>query len=177
MSRFSRYDTDDERLPEGMQRVGYDADTQVYTYQDHDGSYWESAPGNQYGQLTRVSDGPQEGAADDEPFLIHDDVRRPSPSWRADMRPFLNFGLIIGLCLLLLFWFLYRSAGGDSEPEPQPEPQPQCVDGLESYTVVKGDTCWAIGDERGITVDDILKANKGLDCDKLAVGAQICLPA
>lgn len=37
-----------------MQRVGYDADTQVYTYQDADGSVWEGDEGNRYGQLRRV---------------------------------------------------------------------------------------------------------------------------
>jgi hypothetical protein len=44
---------DEHRLPEGMQRVGYDADTQVYTYQDADGSYWEGAEGARYGNLRR----------------------------------------------------------------------------------------------------------------------------
>jgi hypothetical protein len=34
-----------------MRRVAYDADTQVYTYQDEDGQYWEGAPGNRYGSL------------------------------------------------------------------------------------------------------------------------------
>jgi len=37
-----------------MTRVGYDGDTQVYTYQDTDGSYWEGAPGVKYGRLSRV---------------------------------------------------------------------------------------------------------------------------
>jgi len=36
-----------------MQRVGYDADTQVYTYEDEDGTAWESAPGVRYGHLHR----------------------------------------------------------------------------------------------------------------------------
>lgn len=34
----SRYDSDEERLPEGMERIGYDADTETYTYRDADGS-------------------------------------------------------------------------------------------------------------------------------------------
>lgn len=55
MTRFSHLDTDEERLPEGMVRIAYDADTQVYTYKDtEDGSYWEGAPGCQYGKLFRV---------------------------------------------------------------------------------------------------------------------------
>ncbi|KAH6636037.1 hypothetical protein F5144DRAFT_163459 [Chaetomium tenue] len=54
MGRWSHLDTDEERLPDGMTRVGYDGDTQVYTYQDSDGSYWEGAPGVKYGRLYRV---------------------------------------------------------------------------------------------------------------------------
>lgn len=54
MGRWSHLDTDEERLPDGMKRVGYDADTQVYTYRDTDGSYWEGAPGAEYGKLFRV---------------------------------------------------------------------------------------------------------------------------
>lgn len=44
---------EDERLPEGMQLVGYDADEQTYHYQDQDGSYWESEPGARYSVLHR----------------------------------------------------------------------------------------------------------------------------
>lgn len=36
-----------------MRRVGYDADTQRYTYQDGDGSYWEEAEGARYERLER----------------------------------------------------------------------------------------------------------------------------
>ena len=47
-------DSEDEaRLPEDVQRVGYDADTQTYSYRDQDGSYWEGAPGARYGVLHR----------------------------------------------------------------------------------------------------------------------------
>jgi hypothetical protein len=42
---------DESRLPEGMQRVGYDASTQIYSYRDQDGSYWEGDPGARYGVL------------------------------------------------------------------------------------------------------------------------------
>jgi hypothetical protein len=34
-----------------MKRVGYDADTQVYTYRDQDGSLWEGPAGQRYGVL------------------------------------------------------------------------------------------------------------------------------
>ena len=55
MGRWSHLDTDEERLPEGMTRIGYDADTQTYTFRDAtDGSLWKGAPGCQYGKLFRV---------------------------------------------------------------------------------------------------------------------------
>lgn len=44
---------DEHRLPEGMKRVGYDADTQRYYYRDGGGSLWEGPEGSQYGQLTQ----------------------------------------------------------------------------------------------------------------------------
>ncbi|KAL2200847.1 hypothetical protein P885DRAFT_73196 [Corynascus similis CBS 632.67] len=81
MGRWSHLDTDEERLPEGMVRVGYDADTQVYTYRDSDGSYWEGAPGVQYGKLHRVRSStpplPSVHIADDirgdeQPYVLHD---------------------------------------------------------------------------------------------------------
>lgn len=169
MSRFSRYDTDEERLPEGMQRVGYDADTQVYTFQDVDGSYWESAPGCQYGQLTRVGDGHQDDAADTEPFLMSNEIS-PAKSWRTELMPLLNFGVLIGVCLLGLFWYLNYSASGDKNSRPL------CAPGTASYVVKQDDTCWAIGNDRGISVDELLGLNKGLDCDRLGVGNVICLP-
>ncbi|KAK4034396.1 hypothetical protein C8A01DRAFT_49205 [Parachaetomium inaequale] len=81
MGRWSHLDTDEERLPEGMARVGYDADTQVYTYRDSDGSYWEGAPGVQYGKLHRVRSSapplpsvriPDDMSGDEQPYVLHD---------------------------------------------------------------------------------------------------------
>jgi len=37
-----------------MVRVGYDADTQTYTYRDLNGTYWTGAPGARYGELHRI---------------------------------------------------------------------------------------------------------------------------
>lgn len=174
MSRFSRYDTDDERLPDGMTRVGYDADTQVYTFQDSsDGSYWESAPGNQYGQLTRVGDGSASDDEDTEPFLISEQSVA-QPSWRAELMPLLNFGVLIGLCLLLLFWYLHSAASPDRSE--QKAPKIKCEDNSAPYTIHQGDTCWSLGQDRTISVDDIVRLNAGLDCQKLRLGLAICLP-
>lgn len=53
-SRFAEYDTDEDNLPQGMTRIGYDADTETYTFSSADGSIWEGSPGSRYGNLTRV---------------------------------------------------------------------------------------------------------------------------
>lgn len=173
MSRFSRYDSDEERLPEGMTRVGYDADTQVSTFQDEDGSYWESAPGNAYGRLFRVSDGPAPDDDDMEPFIVSDQSQKPS--WRADVMPLLNFGVIVGVSLMLLFWYLhYAASSGSSDDTASAEKI--CPDGTEPYTVQGGDSCWDLGDSRGISVDDVVNFNAGLACDNLKAKSKICLP-
>ena len=36
-----------------MKRVGYDADEQRYYYRNVDGTLWRSAPGVEYGQLSK----------------------------------------------------------------------------------------------------------------------------
>ncbi|KAK1987482.1 LysM domain-containing protein [Colletotrichum cereale] len=183
MSRFSHLDTDEERLPHGMRRVGYDADTQVYTYQDADGSYWEGAPGQQYGQLMQVSgatSGPVEEAEYD-PFIPgsgsngggggsrQQQLWTEKKSWRQEMRPLLNFFVIIGLFLLVLTWWLYRTP---SETKVAPECGQQAV----TYKIEKGNTCWAIATGQKISVEELVKANEGLDCDGLQVGSFICVP-
>lgn len=170
MSRFSHYDTDEERLPEGMQRVGYDADTQVYTFRDADGSYWESAPGCQYGRLTRVSGARNSSSSDDdrEPFLIAEH-HEPSLSWRHEMRPLLHFFLLIGLFLVALFWFLHWRA-------KEEDVKALCESGWEVYNVQKGDTCWGIAQGRGVSVEELMGGNGGLVCERLGVGEAVCVP-
>lgn len=181
MSRFVSYDSDEERLPEGMTRVGYDADSQVYTFRDADGSYWESAPGCRYGQLTRVGcgSGPGYDDADTEPFLVSEAAQPEGVSWRHELMPLLNFGVLIGLCLLLFFWCLHWSASDEEAPAGAPGAAAAADCGADGvpYTIRAGDTCWALATARGVGVDEVLARNRGLDCDRLAVGAAVCLPA
>ena len=49
---------DEYRLPEGLRRVGYDADERRHYFRDRDGQAWRSEPGNEYGVLTPVRDEP-----------------------------------------------------------------------------------------------------------------------
>lgn len=77
---------DEYRLPEGMKRVGYDADSGRYTFKDRDGSLWLGAEGAEFSEMTRgafqfgrkrrtmlnraaVSDGPTSG-----PSRVEDEV-------------------------------------------------------------------------------------------------------
>ena len=44
---------DDYRLPEGMKRVGYDADVGKYFFRDNEGQLWEGQEGAEFGEMTR----------------------------------------------------------------------------------------------------------------------------
>ncbi|RYP75485.1 hypothetical protein DL771_002370 [Monosporascus sp. 5C6A] len=176
MGRWSQYDSDEERLPSGMKRIGYDADTQTYSYRDTDGSIWEGPPGSQYGQLTRVSGPPPPSTLDAndhhlealEPMAFSDDAGS-KPSWRQEMMPLLNFLVLVGLFLLFVFWFIGgRSSGTESTV---------CRDGSSRYDIQPGDTCWGIAEVIHTSVDHLLQENPALDCDALPVGKAICIPA
>ncbi|HYH03828.1 MAG TPA: LysM peptidoglycan-binding domain-containing protein, partial [Bacillota bacterium] len=58
-------------------------------------------------------------------------------------------------------------------PGTQPPP-PRCP-GFE-YTIVAGDTLFALAARYNTTVDAILRANPGLDPNRLFIGQQICIP-
>jgi len=54
MGYWSQFDEDSTRLPPGFRRIGYDADTATYTYEDPDGIRYEGAPCCEYGVLTKT---------------------------------------------------------------------------------------------------------------------------
>ena len=58
MGRWSYLDSDEERLPEGMTRTGYDADEGVYYFRDTDGSRWKGVPGRRYGPMHKIEEPP-----------------------------------------------------------------------------------------------------------------------
>jgi len=66
MGRWTQYDEDDYRLPEGMKRIGYDSDTSQYYFHDMDGSIWAGSKGAEFGEMRRVSSGPTVTTTDDE---------------------------------------------------------------------------------------------------------------
>jgi hypothetical protein len=96
-SHWTRNEQDRDRLPEGMVRTAYDADTRQYTFLDTtDGTYYVSAPGNVYGTLVpaATADFPKASRASgrrrtlqayDRPVVFADETgvqqrRSPQPS-------------------------------------------------------------------------------------------------
>jgi len=51
MGRWTQYDEDAYRLPEGMVRTGYDADTGCYTFSSRGGGTYTGIPGSYYGPM------------------------------------------------------------------------------------------------------------------------------
>jgi hypothetical protein len=94
-------------------------------------------------------------------------------SWRAEMMPLFNFFIIIGLFLIGVFFYLRATA----VKMDQDVKALQCGAQNVVFGVRAGDTCWAIANDRGLTVDALLKENANLNCDKLIVGQSICVPA
>ncbi|KAF2273630.1 uncharacterized protein EI97DRAFT_469368 [Westerdykella ornata] len=166
MSRFRDTDDDEERLPEHFKRIGYDADTQIYTFEDTStGRIYESAPGNRYGILTPAGE-PRDPA---EIEAHNAQIRKGN---REAVRTMLPFALLAVVFLLLLFRFIY---GGSSGSEAEVE----CGLGGKAIHVQAGDTCWEIAKAYGLEVAGLLalQGNGGVDCDKLQVGQSICVPA
>ncbi|KAG2139723.1 hypothetical protein DEU56DRAFT_799912 [Suillus clintonianus] len=52
---MSYFDEDSYRLPEGVKRIAYDADTQKYTFRDQSGQLYQNSSGEKYGVLKPVS--------------------------------------------------------------------------------------------------------------------------
>ncbi|EOR00789.1 hypothetical protein E3P92_01254 [Wallemia ichthyophaga] len=153
-NRYTHYDSDAYRLPEGMRRVGYDADTQQYTFRDSQG-YYIGEPANEYGgRLTYTS--PLRGNERD------DDIEFTPPSFTAvnsPYRPLLPFFLIVAVVLLVLVKFIYSGSST------------HCKHG--EYTISKGDTCWGIAMSQHVPLDQL---QQSLPCNALIPGTRICLP-
>ncbi|KAJ7303021.1 hypothetical protein DFH08DRAFT_986971 [Mycena albidolilacea] len=54
MGRWTQYNEDSTRLPVGMQRIGYDADTARYTFSDEEGNIYTGPAHEEYGVLSLV---------------------------------------------------------------------------------------------------------------------------
>lgn len=54
--------------------------------------------------------------------------------------------------------------------------QVMCPPGSITHTIVAGDTCFALANRYGTTVQAIIAANPGLNCNNLQIGRMICIP-
>ncbi|KAI0042266.1 carbohydrate-binding module family 50 protein [Auriscalpium vulgare] len=179
MGRWTQYDEDAYRLPEGMKRVGYDADTGRYFFRSKDGSLWEGAEGAQYSEMTKVSDAPAGivEASDDIDDVETGPVRADGytslstgtdavPRTENSYRVLFPFFLII-IVVLLLVWRLTGTTRASHA----------CPAGSTPSTVVAGDTCWDIAQVHGCALDALLALNPALRCEHLRPGDRICVPA
>ncbi|KAK7042243.1 hypothetical protein R3P38DRAFT_2889329 [Favolaschia claudopus] len=76
MGRWTQCNEDSTRLPEGVTRIGYDADTARYSFCDREGNLYLGPPHEDYGSLTLVGKtSHQLSATDDRPqaFSPHND--------------------------------------------------------------------------------------------------------
>ncbi|KAJ7146512.1 carbohydrate-binding module family 50 protein [Mycena epipterygia] len=181
MGRWSQYDDDSTRLPEGMRRTGYDSDTGRYYFQDQQGAVWQGAQGAEFSEMTRVSDGA--GASSSYPpdedieaaprradgyQALATDTNAGYAKHNSAYRTLFPFFLLIGVVLLLI-WRLILYPG-------LAPPKEVCSADAISYLVEPGDSCWEISRAHGCSLDEFKKVNPKLECDSLMPGTTVCLP-
>jgi len=188
MGRWTQYNEDDYRLPEGMKRIGYDSDTGCYYFKDRDGSIWRGEPGATFSEMTRVSsprpsvsedrdlegaesstiptrqDGYQLLTTDGPPMAHKSNVNAQA------YRTLFPFFLLIA-AVLLLVWRLVLSPYISAAPAklcPKPQTAP--------YLIQPGDTCWEISKAHGCSVEELKDLNAKIQCDTLLPGNVVCVP-
>ncbi|RMZ66547.1 peptidoglycan-binding domain [Pyrenophora seminiperda CCB06] len=110
MGRWTDMDSDAGRLPSGFERLGYDADTQTYTFRDADGNLYESEPGNRYGELRATGqrysfDSEAEAEAQSMQQVRHELMENGNTEAVRMMMP---FALIVLVFLILVFTVVVR---------------------------------------------------------------------
>lgn len=186
-----------------MERVGYDADTQTYTYQDTDGSYWEGAPGARYGNLTRgmfcsfsgypelhlrfantvcktVSSNYNRTSTDDPESDPLQNTERREGRNHSDMiddmekRDWRLFAPFVVLCCVILL-LIFRFLKGGPAPGTHLEEGTSCGEHERVYTIRDKDTCYAIAQKYDMSVIELKEINEGINCDALRIDGKICV--
>jgi len=166
MGRWTQYDEDEHRLPDGLERVGYDADTQTYHYKDSNGGLFKGEPGARYGVIRPASPGTFHLG---DPQISNEEAdniaRWAEDGPRSPYRYLMLWFLIIGVTLLLVIKFMYWQSHDVT-----------CGEGQRVYQVASGDTCWKIATDAGMSLAELMELNLRLDCDSLQLGQGICVP-
>ena len=132
MGYKAELDYDNDRLPPGMTRVGYDERTQIYTYRDSDGSYWQGPPGSRYGTLYCVSKAPEEDDDDDDEEADETPASSPAAARPHNHHPILRHHRLSGTTIASdndndadIFSYSYSFPDADyDEKHPTPSPPP-----------------------------------------------------
>ncbi|KAI6015623.1 carbohydrate-binding module family 50 protein [Pisolithus marmoratus] len=189
MGRWTQYDEDNYRLPEGVERIGYDSDTGRYYFRDKDGLLHKGPEGSEFGELVQVSAlpvtiAPQEDDHDDLEAaptqrngyqqLAMDEVRFPSSSHGSrhtlrggSYRTLFPFFLVVSVVLLLV----WRLVLLPTRVAPAP-----CPSTTISYIVQTGDTCYDIARSHNTALEKLLIVNPQIACNKLMPGDRVCVP-
>ncbi|PCH34330.1 hypothetical protein WOLCODRAFT_135647 [Wolfiporia cocos MD-104 SS10] len=185
MGRWTQYDEDEYRLPAGMQRVGYDADSGKYYFRDREGALWEGAEGAEYGEMRMVSHAPiatggQDELGDVEAAPSRVDGYQPlatdpddagahnSASSRGPGSP---YRMLFPFFLLALRLAFYRPRVDSPPPDVG-----LCPGTSVPVAVQAGDTCWKLAHSRNFTLEAFLGLNPTLDCNGLMPGQTVCVP-
>nr|GAT58089.1 predicted protein [Mycena chlorophos] len=80
MGRWTQQEEDAARLPEGVKRVAYDADSARYTFRDNEGNIYVGPPHEEYGTLTMVKRGTGKASESDRPGAFAESNLKPGLS-------------------------------------------------------------------------------------------------
>ncbi|KAJ7238763.1 hypothetical protein B0H12DRAFT_1025523 [Mycena haematopus] len=201
MGRWTQQDSDEARLPAGMERVGYDSDSGRYLFSDGH-SLWQGAQGAQFSEMTRVSNAGATSASSHPPDEDVEAAPRradgyqalatDSVSFRSHFPKFTNaepaqngryfvstnasayrtlFPFFLLIGVVLLLVWRLILSPGLTVP------QNPCPSDTTRYLVEPGESCWEISHTHGVSLDDFKKLNKKVDCDALLPGTTVCIPS
>lgn len=165
MPEQCQYNDNENPLLDGMRHTEYPADAGDYMYQDAEWDYLQSARGSRYSQVTHIEHD-LTGEDNDMQSFLPGPVAAPGPkvSWRHELMPLLNFGHLIGLVLLLLFWYLHAFASSSSSHGLD------CPRGSILHSIHKGDDiCWGGPENQRESEENIVKFNQSSKCDYLSI--------
>ncbi|KAF9225218.1 carbohydrate-binding module family 50 protein [Gyrodon lividus] len=200
MGRWTQYDEDDYRLPEGVKRIGYDSDTGRYYFRDQEGLTYQGPEGSEFGELTQgnhlsvvhrarfqfcltVSELPisiSSEVDDDNDDLEAAPTRgsgyQPLAVDEHGSRHVLRGGAYrtlfpFFLIIAVTLLLIWRLVLLPTRTAPVP-----CPSTTISYFIQPGDTCWDIARRHNSTLDKFIIVNPKVTCSNLHPGDRVCVP-